>query len=417
LAQLWHRMVDTLGSTPVRLVRPLGTSAPPAASEPAFRDALAALTKVDLTPGHRIELLTDGTATLDRMKSDISSARRSVLFQSYYCDPGHVTEDIQRLLMAKAREGVLVLFLRDGFGCLSLGSEYLDSLTAAGVQVATVRPLRWYSFHKAQHRSHVRSIVIDGAVGYTGGFGLADQWLPSADGKPGWRDTSARVTGPAVEQLAGAFAIAWSEATGELLTGAGLFSRSNHDGMERDGALGGLLFTARTYGTPVPERYLALSLSAARHTVYITNPYFIPNRELMAWLKDAAGRGVDVRVLAPSGNTDVRLTRWAAHTRYEELLKAGVKIYEYQPAMLHAKTMVIDGVFSSIGSLNLDNVSLRINDEAELLVQDTTIGRALDSVFAADLEQSEPITLEQFRRRSILQRAKESFARILRDFL
>jgi cardiolipin synthase len=336
-----------------------------------------------------------------------------VAIQSYYCETGSVADRLKTLLLAKAREGVEVLFLLDGFGCRSLGGSYSDSLIAGGVMVAVIRPLHWYSFHKAQHRSHVRAVLIDGRIGYTGGFGIADKWLPH-EGTPGWRETTVRFTGPAVTRLAGSFAIAWSEATGHLLADSRFHASP---ALPRDGVVAGILFTVRQYGTPVPERYLALSLAGARQRVYITNPYFIPNRELRDWLKDAVRRKVDVRVLTAGGNIDVRWTRWASRSRYEELLEAGVRIYEYQPAMLHAKTMVIDGFSSSVGSLNLDNVSLRINDEVVLLVQDKGFGASLDSLFLADLAQADEISLEQFRRRPWIEKVREPFARMLRDFL
>ena len=407
-------MLDALGSAPVRSVRVLDESnSSPAVSDSAFSTVLSALAEIDLEPGNQVELLIAGAETLGRIEQDIQEARQSVAIQSYYCEAGTVADRIKTLLLAKVRQGVEVLFLRDGFGCSSLGGSYSDSLTDGGVSVAVVRPLHWYSFHKAQHRSHVRAVVIDGRIGYTGGFGMADKWLPH-EGEPGWRETTVRFTGPAVTRLAGSFAIAWSEATGHLLADSRFHASATPP---PDGVIAGVLFTVRQYGTPVPERYLALSLAGARRTVYITNPYFIPNRELRDWLKDAVRRKVDVRVLTVGGNVDVKWTRYAARSRFEELLEAGVRIYEYQPSMLHAKTMVIDGLSSSVGSLNLDNVSLRINDEVVLLVQDRKFGASLDSLFLADLEKSDEISLEQFRRRSLIERLREPFARILRDFL
>lgn len=416
LAQVGHRLIDTVGTAPVRSIRSCGESTEaPAADEPEFLRTMAVLAETPFAPGHRLELLTDGGATLARLWADILGARRSIAIQTYYCEPGHVSDTLQALLAAKAREGLSVFFLRDGFGCRSLGGAYSDTLRAAGVEVATVRPLHWYSLHRAQHRSHVRSAVIDGRVGYTGGFGLADKWLPQTSGAPGWRETTVRFTGPAVEQLAGAFAVTWAEATGELLTGAAVPLEPPPP--PPTGAVAGLLYTTRRYGTPVPERYLALSLAGARRTAYVTNPYFIPNRDLRRWLKDAVARGVDVRVLTASANVDVKLTRWAARSHYEELLAAGVRIYEYRPAMLHAKTIVVDGVWGSVGSLNLDNVSLRLNDEATLLVQNQRTGAVLDSIFFADLERSEEIELAGFGRRPWTEHVWEFGARIIRDFL
>jgi cardiolipin synthase len=410
--QVAHRVLDTVGSVPVEAVQPLGAGETPAAGTSSFARSMAALTSVSLTGGHRIEILPDGGAALARLWTDILNARESIALQTYYCESGRVTDTLKTLLRGKAVAGVRVLFLRDGFGC-RLPERYLDSLRESGVAVGTIRPLHWYSLHRAQHRSHVRAAVIDGTIGFTGGFGFADKWLEAEGGH--WRETTARFAGAAVQQLAGAFAIAWAEATGELVAGDALFPAAA--AARRDGPAAGLLYTTRTYGTAAPERYLALSLAAARHRVYITNPYFIPNRQLRDWLESAAARGVDVRVLTAASNVDVKVTRWAARSHYRELLAAGVRIYEYTPAMLHAKTMSIDGVWGTIGSLNLDNVSLRLNDEALLLVQDSAVGAALDSVFHADLALSEEVTAERFRERPWTDRVREFAARWVREFL
>jgi cardiolipin synthase len=416
LAQVGHRWFDTIGAAPVRRVRVLGSPRTPlVAGAPDFVRTMTALTGTPIVPGHGIELLTDGAPTFERMAADIRSARRTIAIQTYYCEPGRVADGLHALLRAKAREGIAVFFLRDGLGCRSLSDAYLDGLRVDGVLVGTVRPLHWYTFHRAQHRSHVRAAVIDGEVAYTGGFGVADKWLPGPAGEPGWRETTVRFTGPAVAQLAGAFAIAWAEATGELLAGAGAFPAP--PAAPTDGVVAGVLYTTRSYGTPTPERYLALSLAGARRTVYITNPYFIPNYALRRWLKAAAARGVDVRVLTASGRVDVKLTRWASRSHYADLLAAGVRIYEYGPAMLHAKTMIVDGVWGSVGSLNLDNVSLRLNDEVTFVIRDGEVGAALDSIFRADLEHSDEIVLERFRRRPWTERLRELGARVFRDFL
>ena len=412
LLQLGHRAIDALGSAPVQSVHSYDPSAPvPSIAESTFVRALSGLTQVALLPGHKIELLTDGPTALSRLEEDLRSARQSILFQTYFCEPGEVAERIKQVLVQKATEGVPVFFLRDAFGCKSLGGGWSDSLVAAGAAVGVFRPLHWYSFHRAQHRSHARAFVIDDRIGYTGGFGLADKWLPN-ESTPGWRETTARFEGPAVAQLAGAFAIAWSETTGTLLVHGAADLPPAHSGPPA-----GLLYTTRQYGTPVPERFLAITLQSARSRVFLTNPYFIPNREVSDWLVAAASRGVDVRVLTAGEYIDHKWTRLAGRTRYEKLLKGGVKIYEYRPTMLHAKTMVVDGGFASVGSLNLDNVSLRINDETTLLISDPALGAALDSIFLADLKQADEISLDQFARRPWQEKVRETVARLLRDFL
>lgn len=411
---IFHRMVDVYESRPVNSVQPIGSpDGVPLPSSPAFRSAMSALTGATLLPGNRVDLLLDGATTLADIEADMRNAQRSIAIQTYFCEPGKVTERLKTLFMTKARQGLQVSFLPDGFGCGSLGESYLDSLRAAGVSVAVMRPVAWYSMHRSLHRSHVRSVVIDGRVGYTGGFGFADKWIPSADG-PAWQETTARFTGPAVLQLAGAFAIAWADATGQALAGDGVFPQPVSD---TGGAVAGLMYTTRTFGTPVPERFMALSIASARRSISIANPYFIPNAAIRRWLKDAARRGVDVRVLTASANIDHQFTRWASRSTYEELLEAGVRLYEYTPSMLHAKTMTIDGAFGSIGSLNFDNISMRINDEATLLVQDSVLATALDARFRADIAKADEVTLEEFRRRPLFERATNWLAVLLRDYL
>src|SRR5690606_31197520 len=302
----------------VRSLGVAGTIIPDVASED-FQYALSALTNTTLDVGHELELLQDGPNTLTRIEADVREARYLVAVQNYFCEPGKVTDWLKTLLMRKAREGVKVMFLRDGFGCRRLSDAYLDSLRSVGIEIATVRPIKWYSMHSALHRSHVRSVILDHRVAFTGGFGFADKWL-DGEGVPGWRETTVRFTGPAVVQLAGAFAAGWTDATGQLVVSTGLFPPIEVDGR---GAMAGVMFTTRTYGTPVPERYLAMSIAGARKTLFIANPYFIPNTYLRKWLISAAMRGVDGRILTASENVDVKFTHWAARSTYRELLEGG----------------------------------------------------------------------------------------------
>ena len=414
--ELWHRFNDAFDARPVREVRALTISdsdSVPSVASPDFVSALSALTETSMVPGHNIELLLDGESTLKGIEADVAVATRSVQIQTYYCAPGRVAERLKTLMITKAIQGLNVQFLPDGFGCSSLGESYFDSLRTAGVKVAIMRPMKWYTLHRSLHRSHVRAAIIDSRIGYTGGFGFADKWLPNPEGPP-WQETTVKFTGPAVGELAGAFAIAWADATGEVLAGDAVFPRKMTPGV---GSLAGVMFTTRTYGTPVPERYLALSFAAARRYVYMANPYFIPNADLRRWMKGAAQRGVDVRVLTASANIDVKFTRWAGRSTYRELLEAGVRIYEYKPSMLHAKTMVVDGVFGSVGSLNLDNISLRINDEAVLLSQDSTLGAALEARFLADIAKADEVTIEQYNKRPLFEKATRWAAVLVRNYM
>jgi len=428
-AQTWHRFADAFGTKAIRIVAPVGAGGVPQVDSQQFRDALAALTNTVLSPGHQVAMLVDGPATMERLQADLRTARRSIALQTYYCEPGRVTDWLKTLLTERARAGVSVYFLRDGFGCASLTRGWLDSLREAGVQVATLRPVRWWAMHESMHRSHVRIVAIDGEIGYVGGFGFADKWIDHGR-EPRWRETAARFTGPAVVQLTSAFAIGWANATGDLLTGHAPQAAPSTTPVHgppptdslvtvsvRDGAAAGVMFTQRAYGTPVPERFLALALAGARTRVYIANSYFVPNRELRQWLVEAARRGVDVRVLAPGEKIDIPFTHWAGRSTYRELLRGGVRLYEYQPAMMHAKTILIDDTFVSIGSLNLDNLSLRINEEAVLQVQDRTLAAQMAAQFARDLSRSLQITEATLDAQPLHVTLMTGLARLVRDLL
>ena len=291
-------------------------------------------------------------------------------------------------------------------------ADHREALRAAGVSVEPFRPIRLSTLHLAQNRSHVRGIVIDSRIGWTGGFGIDDKWFGDGRTNGSWRETNVRFEGPAVRQLQAAFAAAWVEATGVLVTGRAKLAAYD-DGVES----AGLLYTSPTLGSTAAERFYALSIAAARKTLYITNSYFAPDRNFIELLTAAAGRGVDVRVLTAGPRTDVNVVRLAGRAWYDTLLAAGVRLYEWQPSTLHAKTFVIDGEWTTIGSMNFDNRSLALNDEATLMVRDRTVGQQMDRIFLDDLRHSEEITAVTFRQRSWFERIAERASNLITRLL
>jgi cardiolipin synthase A/B len=397
--------------TPVATVRTFGDGAPPAVGDPLFRRTVELLSGMTLKQGNAIDVLVNGDETYPPLWEDLRSAKKSITVQFYYSMPGKVATQLKEILIDRARAGVEVLFLRDAFGSQRLTDEYQDSLVNAGVRVALFRPPRWYQLDKAAHRSHIRVVVVDGHVGYTGGFGLDDKFLGDGRSEGSWRDTNVRFLGPAVMQLQATFAAGWAEATGELLTGEVFFPLEE---FQPDGDFyGALLYTAPTTGSTPAERFLALSLAGARRTMYISNSYFVPDDDFRRMLVEAARRGVDVRILTASDKTDIKTTWYAGRKRYEELLEGGVRVYEYQPTMMHAKTFVIDGVWSTIGTMNFDNRSLAFNDETNLVAYDHRLGAAMDSIFIEDLKYSKEIKLEEFRRRPWYEKLFENGAHLI----
>ena len=384
----------------------------PAVSDSAFLRLLALYTGTRPQSGHRIDLLLDGDGTWPVLWRDLRAAQRSITFQNYYAEPGAIADRVSAILRERARAGVPVRVLYDAFGSGPLTDAWLDSLRADGVRVTAFRPLRWYALHRASDRNHGRAIVIDGVIGYTGGFGIADHWIGDGVSR-GWRETNVRFTGPAVAALQAAFAGGWAEATGELITGDLWFPPVQAD----SGAVALLVNAEPGHGVTAAARMLAFSFAGARRTLYIANSYFVPDPTVRTQLLLAARRGVDVRLLLPDEDTDVPITRWAARNGYEPLLRGGVRIFEYAPQMMHAKTFTVDGTLASVGSLNLDPRSLFFNTETTLLVHDTAVSARLDSIFMLDLARSREILLPAFLERPWHHRVFENMAGLVSRIL
>ena len=402
--------------TPVKQVIAEGDrEGPPEVSDPLFPRSIELFSGTHIEPGNTVQILLNGEGTYPPLWKDIASAKRTLTVQMYYSQPGAVADTVAKYLTERARAGVRVLFLLDAFGSQPLKKDWVNGLKQAGVEVAWLRPLKWYTLHKATQRSHVRVVVVDGRVGYTGGFGIADYWLGDGHHDDEWRETNVRFAGPTVAALQAAFAAGWAEATGELLTGDMFFPPI---AFERDGNVSaGLMHSLPTTGSTPAERFLALSIAGARKTLYITNSYFVPSEDFIRLVIHAVRRGVDVRVVTESSNTDVKTTWYAGRALYEKLLVGGVRIYEYKPAMMHAKSMVVDGVWSSIGSMNFDNRSLSFNNESQLLVLDADIGEQMNQIFMDDMRYSEEMKLETFRKRPWTGKVLEWAASRLRRLL
>jgi cardiolipin synthase len=388
---------------------------PPSIDDPLFARSMELFTGTHLDPGNKVEILLNGDGTYPALWKDLASAQRTITIQMYYSQPGKVADTLAKYLIDRARNKVRVLLLLDAFGSQPLKKDWIRSLRSAGVEVVWLRPLRWYTLQKAAQRSHVRVVVVDGKIGYTGGFGLADYWLGDGRHDDQWRESNVRFEGMTVSALQAAFASAWAEATGELLTGDMFFPEGSF--ADIGDVQAGLMYTIPTIGSTPAERFFALSIAGARRTLYISNSYFVPGENFLQLLLSAARRGVDVRVLTVSDKTDVKTTWYAGRTYYEKLLEGGVKVYEYLPAMMHAKSMVVDGMWSYVGSMNFDNRSLSFNNESNLVTLDRAIGAQMDSIFLDDLKSSKEIKLDEFRKRPLSGKILEWGAQKLRRVL
>ena len=404
--------------TPVRAVIAVGDdTGAPRVGDPLFAETLELFSGVHIDDGNRVQPLYNGVEIYPALWRDLRAAKQTITFQNYFSLRGAIADTASMILRERARAGVRVLFLLDGFGSQELTEQpgYLDSLRAAGVRVAVLRPVKWYNIHQVNNRSHVRAVAVDGRVGYTGGWGLADYWQGDGRHRDQWRESGVRVEGPTVAHIQSMFAAAWAEATGTLITGDLFFPREAF--APSGGVRAGVFFAYPTTGSTPAERLMALTIASARRRLWITNSYFVPDDDFRALLTAAARRGVDVRVLTAGPETDVKTTTYAARARYPELMQAGVRIYEYLPTMMHAKSLTVDGLFAMVGSQNFDNRSLAFNNESSVVSLDAPITANVDSVFLADLRYSEEITMAKVRNKSFKDRLLEQGANMLSRLL
>jgi cardiolipin synthase len=379
--------------------------------DPGFLRAAEALTGAPISVGDEVELLINGDRIFPRYLETIRSAQRTVCLSTYVYWRGQIAHDVADALCERATAGVECNVIIDAVGGMKLEPEVVDRMVEAGVRVSRFRPPKPYAVRRLVNRTHRKILVADGCVGLTGGVGIAEEWTGDAQDPDHWRDTHVRVVGPVVRALFGAFAENWLEATGEALVGPGYLP----DHPEREG--GGPMMVVRSsagVGDTNVEALYYLAIAAARETLDLTAAYFVPRPAFTEALQDAAERGVRTRVLLPGANIDKPPLWVAGRAGYDDLLDAGVEIYEYRPTMLHAKTMTVDGVWSSVGSVNFDNRSFQLHDEATLCVSSETFAAELTEQFERDLERSDRIEPGRWRRRGPAQRGLEATLKLAR---
>lgn len=385
-------------------------------------DFLLALSGVVNAPLHRggtARLLNNGDAFLPAMIDAIRAAERSVNFTTYIWQDGEVSDAFFDALTDRARAGCQVRVLVDGFGGMRAPGERVEELRAAGGRWERFQMPRFGTLTRLHKRTHRRALVIDGKVGFTGGAAVMDKWLGNAEDEGHWRDCMVEVHGRLALSLQSAFTQLWAHTTGELLSGSAFYPPDAHEA-EHAGDGDFIRRHLNVISSPSSEAHplrhvFWLTIRSAEERVYITNPYFVPDDILMSALKEKASEGVDVRVLVPNELNDVFLIRWASHSYYEELLEAGIRIYEYQPTMIHQKMLVADGKLSIVGSVNMDVRSKELNQENCLVLLDDGFAADVEETFFADLERAEEIDLERWRRRPFYRRIPERFFRLFEE--
>ncbi|HEX7175604.1 MAG TPA: phospholipase D-like domain-containing protein [Pyrinomonadaceae bacterium] len=378
---------------------------------PDFLRMLESITDSRVGDCTRVEVLTNGEVYYEAELQALRAAASSINLEAYIFQKGEVTRRFLEVLTERARAGVEVRLVLDWLGSFTSWTSYFRELTEAGGRVGWYHPPRWQTIARFNNRTHRELIIVDGRVGFIGGAGFADHWLIPREGHPRWRDTMFRVEGDGVASLQGTFAENWLESTGEVLSGGDFFPLC--EATSHASAL--VVNSSPSAGRSTHARMLYQTLLAsAQKSILITTPYFLPDRSARAEMVRAiAERGVRVEIITPGKKSDHTLTRRSSRRLYGQLLEAGADIYEYQPAMLHAKTMVIDGVWSVVGSTNFDNRSFGLNDEVNLAAFDPELAARLAKDFARDRAESRAITLSEWRRRPIFERAHEQLGRIL----
>jgi cardiolipin synthase A/B len=383
-----------------------------AITDSSFVPTIEAYTNAALSAGNRVDLLLNGDQIFPAQLAAIRSARKSITYAQYFYEDGRPAQQIVDAISQRCRAGIRARVLLDGFGTLKMPIELKQTLEQSGCFVATFRPLTPWTADNANNRNHRRVLVVDGRVGFTGGSGASSKWMGNGRQKGQWRETDVRLEGPAVNDLQGAFAENWLEATGEMLGGDAFFAA-----VPRRGAVAvQVVRSSPVSGSIAVYNMYLLAISAARRTIYLTNPYFLPDERMAKSLVEARGRGVRVVLLLP-GAIDNNIVRQASRAGFGRLLEAGVEIYEYQPGLLHAKTMVVDGVWATIGSANVDNRSFALNEEVNVALYDAPMAARVGQIFADDIAHSRRVDEARWRARGPVTRLLEWLAVPFRDQL
>ena len=364
-----------------------------------FEQALPSIAGVTGSPvqeGNRVTVLQDGDGFFPPLFEDIAAARETIHLETYVWWEGEVCDRLAAALAKRAREGIEVRLTLDAVGSKNGKKELFEQMEQAGVKISFFHPFHIQDIGLINNRTHRKLAVFDGRIGYVFGHGIAQEWTGQGQDETHWRDTGMRIEGPVVNAIQAVFAENWMEQSSEVLIGDKYFPRLPPAGPVR----AHVTASSPQGGVSRLELLFKMAIATAQEELLIQNPYFIPDGEMVGLLERAADRGVKVRIMLPGTVTDSSVVLHAGHRRYEELLNKGIEIWEHQKTLNHQKVMVIDRVWSHVGSTNFDDRSLDINDEASIGVIDTGVASELRAAFERDVADSKQVTLEEWRQRS-----------------
>ncbi|MHB0971147.1 MAG: cardiolipin synthase [Thermoanaerobaculia bacterium] len=375
--------------------------------------SIVSLAQGTIDDGNDVRVLQNG-AYFDALLADVAGANETIHFETYVWWTGEICGQLAAALAERARAGVEVRVLLDASGSSRMDDEVLATMEDAGCKVAKFHPLRISNLGRLNNRDHRKIAVIDGRIGFLGGHGVAQEWTGNAENRDRWRDTAVRVEGPVVARLQAAFAENWIEETGEVTAGERYFPRVT----QRGSTPAHIAYTSPTGSVSSVQLLYYLAITAARKELIIQNPYFLPDDDAIEAIAAAVRRGVRVIVMMPADSaTDSPLVQHASHQLYETLLGHGVRIFEYQKTLLHQKVLIVDGVWSCIGSTNFDDRSFELNDEISMGVIDERVAGELRAAFEDDLRHSREWKLADWKKRSLTHRVKDRFAFLFNEQL
>jgi cardiolipin synthase len=374
---------------------------------PALLPSIVGLTQSSMESGNQLQLLENGDQFFPLLLSDIAAAKESIHLESYIWWKGAICDQLAHALAAKARSGVEVRLLVDASGGHKMDKDLSKLMRDAGVHLVRFHRLTLGNLGRMNNRDHRKEAIIDGRIGYIGGFGIAEEWTGHAQDKDHWRDAGLRAQGPIVGRLQAAFAENWIEETGEIMAGEKYFPHLAAAGPSR----AHLAYTSPTGGVSSVQVLYYLAIKAARKEILIQNPYLLPDDDAIAALGEAVKRGVNVIVMVPAAaSTDSPIVQHASHHRYGLLLERGVKIWEYKKTLLHQKVIIVDGVWSCVGSTNFDRRALQLNDEVSMGVVDPALAAQLKAVFLDDLKSAQERHFDEWKHRGLWHKAEDGLA-------
>jgi cardiolipin synthase len=372
------------------------------AADAQFPEYLARLLGAPVTSGDSDIVHTDGTAAFPAMLEAINRAKHRISFETYVYQSGQIGGQFTAALEAAARRGVDVRMVLDSIGANKTSEEDIERLRRAGCHIVWFNEVNGFNFEELNYRTHRKSLVVDGDVAFVGGIGVADQWAIDTEKEKMWRDTQIEVRGPAAVYIEGSFNENWIE-SGEVVAPDLL----PHDDEPTGSARSIVVWSGPEGGASAMKLLYLLAIASARTTLDIESPYFVMDESTQWSLEDARRRGVKVRMVVEGDITDAKPVKFASRASYEHLLELGIQLHEYQPSMMHAKVMVVDGVLSIFGSANFDNRSLELNDELNLAVFDKELAARLTADFERDISRSKTLKLDEWRSRPLHIRARE----------